>query len=934
MKKFLLILASLLAAAAAVSCTFEIVPSPSDDEEIIRDNGNAVPEGFKVVSINAVQGNDTKTSYEGDVTFSWTSGDAISVYCTDATEPANTAFYTFSTTGSGSSASFSGVIPATAEVGDMALFPANPGHAYVRDTVWFKVAADTSLVTAGSADIPMYGANDGAGTFAFTHLAGAFKLNVNNVPAGVTDVKVSFTAASSKMSGSFNLIGDGPRTWAATGGTDVAARTITRECPVTSNEFTVYFPYTTGTVWGSSSITVKDYTGGSEGSVLYTNDAVGAFPVTRKQVTRLGTLSCGYRSVFGVDWSGVSATANTSPTKTALKSIKAKSDDTYLYVLLEVDGSQLNTTLYDGSKDTFSNLFNFYIGTPTGDSGQWGAQKVTHLTEVWAVYNNNITFKHWSAAYISSNLAQYQDSYLYEVRFLRSWKTSMGSTPIKVGVRLNSTYVRDGESRVSGSDIGVIPSSGEEMYEAAYDIEPEPSSTVATASPVSKTYRESLTETVNPERGMYRHNEYHFKEGLPASTSVTCEDDKTLALLIIYLEDYMAEADLSEAIPSIRTILGNVRSAGKKAIVRFAYNDKHHEADKVTPINPREPTTLSIITDHLDALEDVFEDYKDIIYLVQAGFLGTYGEWYYTTTSGVPLFPMSINVTDNAVTNFANRSTVLAKILSVVPNTIQVALRTPAYKRYFLSPSKVDGTGSWSTIDSWDGTDDNSRLSLHNDAFLADANDMGTFDNDSEDRSMWMSQSARLAIGGETGFVSTPNPTYCGLEPSLTAIADYHYSYLNDARSNNNIVKYWIANDFYPLIRKALGYRLVLNNLSIAPAGTYASGQSVSFSFKISNTGSASVIYPRPCKLVLLHGSTPTVLKDLTAEHDIRDITPGGNHTYSFDVTLTQNICEGDKLAIWMPDKTAGLQSTASYSIRLSNNDVSWENGYNIIHTF
>ena len=114
----------------------------------------------------------------------------------------------------------------------------------------------------------------------------------------------------------------------------------------------------------------------------------------------------------------------------------------------------------------------------------------------------------------------------------------------------------------------------------------------------------------------------------------------------------------------------------------------------------------------------------------------------------------------------------------------------------------------------------------------------------------------------------------------------------------------------------------------------YASGQIVNFSFKVSNTGSASVIYPRPCKLVLLHGSTPTVLKDLTAAHDVRDITPGSNYTYIFDITLPQNICEGDRLAIWMPDKTAGLQSTAAYSIRLSNNDVTWDNGYNVIHTF
>ena len=30
---------------------------------------------------------------------------------------------------------------------------------------------------------------------------------------------------------------------------------------------------------------------------------------------------------------------------------------------------------------------------------------------------------------------------------------------------------------------------------------------------------------------------------------------------------------------------------------------------------------------------------------------------------------------------------------------------------------------------------------------------------------------------------------------------------------------------------------------------------------------------------------------------------------------------------MWMPDKTLGLQTTEACSIRLSNSDVSWDNG-------
>lgn len=489
--------------------------------------------------------------------------------------------------------------------------------------------------------------------------------------------------------------------------------------------------------------------------------------------------------------------------------------------------------------------------------------------------------------------------------------------------------------------IGVIPQYGSPMYSVPQYVAPTPSTETAMAANVNKTYRESITETVNPERGMYRHNEYFFTGGTVNKTTVTCEDDMSLVLAIIYLQNYMTNATLSDdTLNDIRTILGNVRSQGKKVILRFAYNNVHHSGSPETPenaVNPREPTTLSYITGHIDQLEDVFKDYQDIIYLVQAGFLGTYGEWYYTTTTGEPLFPMGWSVSGSSVVGFDNRNTVLAELLAKVPITIQVALRTPFYKRFYLNPTNVD---NWSTISSWDGTDANSRLTFHNDAFLAGADDSGTFHyyypGYDLDKNMWKSQGAKLAVGGEVAFksLSKADPAYYALEPALAAIADYHYSYLNDASANDEIIQYWIAHDQYPIIRKALGYRLVLNNLTITPDGTYESGQSVNFSIKISNVGSASVIYPRPCQLVLLHGSTPIVLKDLTAAHDIRDIAPGGNYTYSFDVTLPQKICVGDKLAIWMPDKTAALQATAAYSIRLSNNDVAWESGFNIIHTF
>ena len=937
MRKNLMILAAMLLACVAVSCNVKEYVIPGEQDEIVLGKIE-----FKTVTISVSAGDETKTAYEGDKTFSWTPGDQVSVYCTDTANPDG--FYTFTTTGSGASAEFTGSIPVTADIADVALFPASASHACSGGVYKFNVDAEKSLVDHDSADIPMYGAKNGSGGFSFTHLTGAFKLTINNVPAGVTKVKVTFTAASSKMSGQFDIQGSGPYTWETAKGANATERSIVRYCNVSENSFVLYIPYTQGTIWGNSSLTVQDYSSGSVGSTLFTKADIDAIPVYRKRVTRLGAMSCEYRSAYGIDWNAVLNTAETSVG--AISKMKATMDADYFYVYMEVDPNKLDTEhVHD-----YDHLFSFYAGTSGDKTSLWSdSSKTTRLLgEVWSRVSGVMDFRHWQGGQIQATLTPYLDGIIiYEVRLDRAFNAliSQTSEDVKLGIVIDDNYQDSSRASRGSGNYAVIPAAGEAMYVVPQYVAPVPSEEVATASAVNTTYRESFTETVNPERGMYRHNEYFFKGGSVNKVTVTCEDDLTLALLIIYLEDYMADADLSGAISSIDTILGNVRSAGKKAIVRFAYNNKHHEDDKVTKINPREPENLGIILSHIDALAGIFEDYQDIIYLVQAGFLGTYGEWYYTTDeSAYPiLFPMDWSLSGDSVVGFYNRNTVLARILAKVPNTIQVALRTPYYKRFYLSPDDVD---SWSAISSWDGTDANSRLTFHNDAFLGGADDSGTFkypyygkddpENYTLDKNMWKSQSAYLAIGGEVAFKSlaSADPAYYALEPALQAIADYHYSYLNDASSNDEIIQYWVSRDEYPIIRKALGYRLVLNNLSITPAGTYASGQSVSFGIKISNTGSASVIYPRPCKLVLLHGTTPTVLKDLTAVHDVRDITPGGNYTYSIEVVLPQNICEGDKLAIWMPDKTAGLQGTAAYSIRLSNRDVSWENGYNVIHTF
>lgn len=912
----------------------------------IHEDTASIPDSYKIVSISASQGiPGSKTSYDGEVTFSWTTGDVISVYCIDASVPANTGFYEFSTTGSGASATFTGSIPGTASVGDVALFPASLSHSYADGKYNFSVDREKSYLSRQSADIPMYGTNDGSDNFSFSHLTGAIKLSVNNIPAGVTQVKVTFTAASSKLSGTFQIKGSGPYTWNTAKAATSSEKEIVRYCPVSTNAFSVYIPYTEGTIWGDNTLLIQDYTGktigDAPGSTLYNQTNIGAIPVVQNRVTKLSTLSCDYRSSFGVNWSIIPEIENTDNTYPAIQSMKATVDADYLYILLKVKTDELTKL------DDYDHYVYTYIGDEVnGSSSYWGSDKYSLLTAViggsnkdtnwWAVKDGVPSLSGLSSnREFSSNVTTIQNTSIYEVRIPRNHATTsypliaQTSSPIKIGFKMNDSK-RNGET--SGhiyspeKNVGFIPSRGSSMY----SIPQVPTPTVvSSAVNIDKTYHETLIETVNPERGLYRHNEYKFNTARLESTSVSCESDKTLVLTLFYLPYYLTSDLTSDALSDINAVFTNVRAAGKKAIVRFAYTWENANHD---PAITHE-ASVSQLKKHIASLSTVLSDNADVIYVVQAGFIGTWGEWYYNGSD----FDYTRHDDLHTVDNYGNRMDVIDALLASVPSSRQIALRTPHYKFYYYYQKNGTLTNSWTSISSWDGTDANSRLAYHNDAFLADANDMGTF-HYSEEREMWKSQSAWQATGGETGFVEPEdvNPSYCGLTQALTTIGQYHYSYLNDAQSNNEIVKYWVANDIYPSIRKALGYRLVLNTAKIT-ADALTDGSSVNFKLKISNTGSAPVIYQRPCKLVLIHNGTPTVLKDMGTEHDIRNISPGGNYTYDFNVTLTQDVYTGDKLAIWMPDadiKSHDLDENPAYSIRLANSDVTWSDGYNVLYTF
>lgn len=948
----------ILAAIAAFVCLWscaktEEKPVPAEAEETEATEA-VVPEGFKIITIEATRSAVTtgdeggqnaaagvarstnapvsKTSYANEKSFSWTAGDQISVLCNNGSE---NFWQTFTAQTSAAVSRFTATVADNVEMGPLdgvsrkvALFPASSGHVYTSDSeISFNIPAEKDFRSASgghtSADVPMFAWGDSDDNYAFANITGAVKFSFSGVPTSTA--KLVFTnTCSLKLNGTYALSLDADATnvaWSATSAGTASESTVTMYGDVSEGNVSFYVPYATGTLWAYNVLTLSDP---ASGTVMYNNASVGQIAVTKNTISRTPTLAVSvpsFSSAYGIDWSGISASENANATYPAITKMKATGDATYLYLYMEVDPSALVKT------NAYDHYFHIYVSDGSGSTKYWGAATCSDIGgNAWAVIGGNQSFANWNAAF-SSNLLDSFGTWYYEIRIQRSFNPILAAGgEVGVAVVLDDVYTDNGEDYAnlnSHTPYGIIPTSGSDMYEVTL-----PSG----LSSLNLSFTEASEDYLNPERGLYTQQSFHFRNGeIPSAT--LWDNDESLVLPLFYFEDFR-DSDLSQTVLNrISDVFGNIRAAGKKAIVRFGYINDHSDGAKPWDAG------INQIRRHIAQVQDILQENEDVIYVMQAGFVGVFGEWYYVSDDFV------YSTSGSSVVDYENRAQVISDLLAAVPNR-QVALRAAKYKRFYLNPTAIT---SWTPISSW-GTSDNDRLGFFNDGFRGSSDDIGTFETQT-DRDMWNSQSAWVITGGEAAYRGgdtqetknawlTANPDLASFDNAVAAIREQHFSYLN-VNPENILMDYWDGDaqgmvgsgeSRIPELRKVLGYRLVLNSVDLEYPNL-SSGSTVNYSIEMENVGSAPVIYPRPFKLVLLHNSTPYVLVDNLGE--IRNVAPGGSaESFNGSFSLPQNIVAGDKLAIWLPDNATGLQSNALYSIRLANSDVTWTSGYNVIHIF
>lgn len=423
-------------------------------------------------------------------------------------------------------------------------------------------------------------------------------------------------------------------------------------------------------------------------------------------------------------------------------------------------------------------------------------------------------------------------------------------------------------------------------------------------------YAEDVTNIANPERGFYKHTEtstgtYSYLN--EATLRSYRSQGITLALRLFYLNDFASKPISEEYLAAMRQDFNTARAAGVKLIIRFAYTKKS--------TSPYGDATPAWALQHVEQLAPVLRQNGDVIAVVQAGFIGAWGEWYYTDH-------FSATLGNPNATDWQNRRDLVNALLAATPATRSVQIRTPGYKFTLMqSTDPVDES------EAFNGTA-KSRLGHHNDCFLASSNDFGTYTGNIEVEKAYLEEETKfLPMGGETCNESVP---LSECPNALAQMERFHWSYLN-RDYHSGVLGSWQDGACMPEVFQRLGYRFYLTKSVMQ--NTSKPGGVVELTVKLRNNGWATPYNPRKVEIVLKHTvSGKTFI--LPIDEDPRRWSLTDTTTIEVNAGLPQHIAPGSyKVYLHLPDPEKTLYGNPDYSIRMANTET-WDaaTGYNDLH--
>ncbi len=404
-------------------------------------------------------------------------------------------------------------------------------------------------------------------------------------------------------------------------------------------------------------------------------------------------------------------------------------------------------------------------------------------------------------------------------------------------------------------------------------------------------YDSSGTIIPNPERGF----SVHKSSKMTLSYLAALREDVTVVQRLYTMPQFNDGPIEQYYLDIMQEDFDTAREGGVKLVLRFSYTDNQSGAD----------APLDTILMHLDQLQPLLAANADVIAYLEAGFIGAWGEWYYSS---------------NNLNNTTSYRAVLQKIEEVLPTRRMVVVRTPKYKRAIF-----DYLDPLTTEEAFTGID-RARTGAHNDCFLAARDDYGTYvSNDIEGDKDYLNLDNRyVPQGGET---CNDDATYTNCANALADLERMRWSVLNKDY-HPSVLSRWVTGGCMDEVKRRLGYRFRL--LEAVIADSVRPGGALSMSFQVINDGWASTFNPRNVDLILRRA-------DLEKCYYLRtDADPGfwlGGDTATVTITggIPDTMATGEwEILLHLSDPEPELRHRPEYAIQLANVGL-WEpnSGYN-----
>ena len=411
-------------------------------------------------------------------------------------------------------------------------------------------------------------------------------------------------------------------------------------------------------------------------------------------------------------------------------------------------------------------------------------------------------------------------------------------------------------------------------------------------------YEEDDQVFPNPERGFFTHLEFKSSQESNVISDAALASqralNRTLIFNIYYLDSFMESPISEEYLNYIRSNMDALRRNGFKCVLRFAYNRSYTQQ-----AHPWD-ASWEVVSGHIDQLTPIFENYADVIFCLEAGFIGTFGEWYYTD------YYIFNPQTEE---DYKPRKILLEKLMNALPATRQIAVRYPGAITKIYG---IDVTDTLTLQTAHNGSN-YSRTASHNDCFVSSSNDVGTYHRAGEREFVY--KNTRYTIwGGETCAMDKAG--HC--ENSLEKARLHHLTYLNHDY-HRSVLNRWKEEGCYDEIAIRAGYRLVLDRAFITPRPV--KGQDLRVVLKIQNKGFAAPQNPRKVELILTGPETRVFDIDADPRFWFENI----ESTLDMKVNLPADLEKGTYIVcLNLPDPEPTLHNDPRFSIRLANKGT-WE---------